>query len=98
MDNLTLGQSVNYVEHYDASILQPVPRQINRDEIDITGDNLPFHGVDIWNGYELSWLNPKGKPQIAILQCSVPADSLSLIESKSFKLYLNSFNQSVFSS
>ncbi|MDM7860228.1 NADPH-dependent 7-cyano-7-deazaguanine reductase QueF [Alteromonas sp. ASW11-36] len=98
MDSLTLGQTVDYVEHYDASILQPVPRQINRDEIAITGDNLPFSGVDIWNGYELSWLNSKGKPQIAILQCSVPADSNNLIESKSFKLYLNSFNQSVFNS
>ncbi len=98
MDNLALGQNVEYVEHYDASILQPVPRQINRDEINIEGQNLPFNGVDIWNGYELSWLNAKGKPQIAILQCSVPADSINLIESKSFKLYLNSFNQSTFAS
>ena len=98
MDNLPLGQNVEYVERYDASILQPVPRQINRDEINIEGQNLPFNGVDIWNGYELSWLNARGKPQIAILQCSVPADSINLIESKSFKLYLNSFNQSTFAS
>ena len=81
MDNLPLGQNVEYVERYDASILQPVPRQINRDEINIEGQNLPFNGVDIWNGYELSWLNARGKPQIAILQCSVPADSINLIES-----------------
>ena len=74
-----------------------MPRSLSREQIGVS-QPLPFGGVDIWNGYELSWLNPKGKPQVAILQCQVPIDSQNLIESKSFKLYLNSFNQSVFGS
>lgn len=96
MDTLSLGKSVEYIEHYDPSLLQPVPRQINRAEIGLLDEQLPFRGTDQWNGYELSWLNAKGKPCIAILQCAVPAESPNLIESKSFKLYLNSFNQTRF--
>lgn len=95
--NLTLGQKVDYIEQYTPELLQGVPRTLSRDQIGVS-QPLPFVGVDIWNGYELSWLNPKGKPQVAILQCRVPIDSQNLIESKSFKLYLNSFNQSVFTS
>lgn len=95
--NLTLGQKVEYVEQYTPGLLQGVARSLSREQIGISPP-LPFTGVDIWNGYELSWLNPKGKPQVAIIQCRVPIDSPNLIESKSFKLYLNSFNQSVFSS
>ncbi|MEC9263053.1 MAG: NADPH-dependent 7-cyano-7-deazaguanine reductase QueF [Pseudomonadota bacterium] len=93
--NLTLGQKVDYIEQYTPELLQGVPRTLSREQIGVS-QPLPFGGVDIWNGYELSWLNPKGKPQVAILQCRVPIDSQNLIESKSFKLYLNSFNQSVF--
>lgn len=96
MDALSLGKSVEYKEYYDPDLLQPVPRQINRSEIGLSDENLPFKGTDQWNGYELSWLNPKGKPHIAILQCAVPVESPNLIESKSFKLYLNSFNQTRF--
>lgn len=96
MNSLKLGKEVEYQEHYAPDLLQAVPRRLNRAEIQLSDSALPFHGVDIWNGYELSWLNPKGKPCIAILQCSVPATSPNLIESKSFKLYLNSFNQSEF--
>ena len=96
MEALSLGKSVEYKEQYDPALLQPVPRQINRQDIGLKAANLPFRGVDQWNGYELSWLNTKGKPHIAILQCSVPVDSPNLIESKSFKLYLNSFNQTKF--
>ncbi|MBT0585026.1 NADPH-dependent 7-cyano-7-deazaguanine reductase QueF [Alteromonas sp. SM 2104] len=96
MQSLTLGKSVDYIEHYTPELLQPVPRSINREKIGLSATQLPFKGVDLWNGYELSWLNAKGKPQIAILRCAVPANSPNLIESKSFKLYLNSFNQSVF--
>ena len=55
--------------------------------------SLPFAGVDLWNAYELSWLDAKGKPRVAMATFSVPADSPNIIESKSFKLYLNSFNQ-----
>ena len=95
--NLTLGQKVDYIEQYTPELLQGVPRTLSREQIGVS-QPLPFGGVDIWNGYELSWLNPKGKPQVAILQCQVPIDSQNLIESKSFKLYLNSFNQSVFGS
>ena len=95
--NLTLGQKVDYIEQYTPELLQGVPRTLSREQIGVA-QPLPFGGIDIWNGYELSWLNPKGKPQVAILQCRVPIDSQNLIESKSFKLYLNSFNQSVFGS
>ncbi|KPF67083.1 NADPH-dependent 7-cyano-7-deazaguanine reductase [beta proteobacterium AAP99] len=86
-----LGRTSSYVDQYDASLLFPIARSIKRDEIGVSG-TLPFFGADIWNAYELSWLNPKGKPQVALLQCTVPAESPNIIESKSFKLYLNSFN------
>lgn len=92
LSHLSLGKTVEYQETYDANLLQSVPRSLNRDPIGITSP-LPFTGGDLWNGYELSWLTPKGKPCVAILQCWVPATSPNLIESKSFKLYLNSFNQ-----
>ena len=94
---LTLGQKTEYSNHYDASLLQPVPRSLNRDDLNL-GDSLPFQGCDIWTLYELSWLNEKGLPQVAIGEVSIPATSANLIESKSFKLYLNSFNQTRFSS
>ncbi|MFB0912070.1 MAG: NADPH-dependent 7-cyano-7-deazaguanine reductase QueF [Glaciecola sp.] len=96
MDHLSLGKIVEYAKEYDNSLLQPVPRSLSRDSIKLP-KQLPFHGTDIWNGYELSWLNTKGKPQVAILRCEVPITSPNLIESKSFKLYLNSLNQSQFS-
>jgi 7-cyano-7-deazaguanine reductase len=86
-----LGKTSAYVDQYDASLLFPIPRQIKREEIGITGQP-PFFGADLWTGYELSWLNPRGKPQVAIARFTVPAESTHIIESKSFKLYLNSFN------
>ncbi|WP_289027941.1 NADPH-dependent 7-cyano-7-deazaguanine reductase QueF [uncultured Paraglaciecola sp.] len=95
--SLGLGKKTEYLETYTPSLLQSVPRSMNRDDLNLPS-TLPFHGCDRWNGYELSWLNPKGKPQVAILQCDIPATTPNLIESKSFKLYLNSFNQSIFSS
>ncbi|MBE9609429.1 NADPH-dependent 7-cyano-7-deazaguanine reductase QueF [Chitinilyticum piscinae] len=88
-----LGKVSAYVSEYAPSLLFPIPRQGKRDEIGITG-KLPFMGMDIWNGYELSWLNLRGKPQVAMAVFMIPADSPNIIESKSFKLYLNSFNQS----
>ncbi len=97
MQELTLGKEVEYADKYDPSLLQAVPRSISRDAINLP-DKLPFDGIDIWNGYELSWLNAKGKPIVAILRCEVPVSSTNLIESKSFKLYLNSFNQTKFHS
>lgn len=92
-----LGKSSAYIDHYDPTLLFPIPRIEKRQELGISGD-LPFSGVDIWNAYELSWLNAKGKPVVALAEFFVPAQSPNLIESKSFKLYLNSFNQSKFES
>jgi len=94
---LTLGKATDYQAEYDASLLQGVPRSLNRNAIALTG-TLPFHGADIWTGYELSWLNAKGKPMVAIAEFHLSYESLNLIESKSFKLYLNSFNQTKFDS
>jgi len=73
-----------------------VPRSLNREPLGLYPDNLPFTGADIWTLYELSWLNSKGVPQVAVGEVVLRADSQNLIESKSFKLYLNSFNQTVF--
>lgn len=95
---LTLGKSTDYRDTYDASLLQGVPRSLNRDPLGLHADNLPFHGADIWTLYELSWLNGKGLPQVAVGHVELPDTSLNLVESKSFKLYLNSFNQTRFAS
>ncbi|WP_205343108.1 NADPH-dependent 7-cyano-7-deazaguanine reductase QueF [Denitrificimonas caeni] len=93
-----LGKSSAYISHYDASLLFAIARATKWAELGFSAENLPYVGVDIWNCYELSWLLPSGKPVVAIGQFSVPADSVNIIESKSFKLYLNSFNQSVYAS
>ncbi|BCN94451.1 NADPH-dependent 7-cyano-7-deazaguanine reductase [Thiomicrorhabdus immobilis] len=93
-----LGKSTPYCSQYDAKLLFPIPRQEKRDELDITPDDLPFQGLDIWTAFEVSWLNSKGKPIVAIAEFAFPADSEFLIESKSFKLYLNSFNGTRFAS
>ncbi len=94
---LPLGKATQYLAEYDAALLCPFPRQLKRDEIGVKGP-LPFQGEDIWNGYEISWLNLRGKPQVAMGEFRFSCNSHSLIESKSFKLYLNSFNQTKFSS
>ena len=97
MATLPLGQQSQYPDRYDPSLLFPIPRSENRLKLGIKADQaLPFVGVDIWNAYELSWLNPKGKPQIALAEFQIPADSPNMIESKSFKLYLNSLNSARF--
>ena len=95
-DDLSLGKQVDY--EYNPDLLQGVPRSLSRDTLNLAGSGLPFDGIDTWTGYELSWLNLKGKPNVAILECHVPITSKNLIESKSFKLYLNSFNQTKFAS
>lgn len=97
MAHLTLGEATEYPAHYDADLLQPVPRQLNRSSIGVADDALPFVGNDLWTCYELSWLQPNGVPRVAIAEVEVPATSPNLIESKSFKLYLNGYNQSTFS-
>lgn len=91
-DQSPLGKSSAYQTQYAPDLLFPIARQQKRDELGLTG-TLPFFGVDIWNAYELSWLNMRGKPQVAIATVTAPADSPNIVESKSFKLYLNSFNQ-----
>jgi len=91
-DQSPLGKSSAYQSQYAPELLFPIPRQQKREELGLSG-TLPFFGVDIWNAYELSWLNMRGKPQVAIATVTAPADSPNIVESKSFKLYLNSFNQ-----
>lgn len=91
-ESSTLGQSVEYPSSYDAGLLFPIPRLEARAKLGLA-DALPFVGVDVWNAYELSWLDMRGKPQVALAEIRVPATSPHLIESKSFKLYLNSFSQ-----
>lgn len=97
MDHLVLGKTTQYKAYYEPKLLQAVPRKLSRESINLP-KVLPFEGTDTWNAYEVSWLNSVGKPIVAILQCDVPIDSENLIESKSFKLYLNSFNQTKFDS
>ena len=96
LQGLTLGKATEYHDRYDASLLQAVPRSMNREPLGLYPDSLPFHGADIWTLYELSWLNSKGVPQVAVGEVVLNASSVNLIESKSFKLYLNSFNQTPF--
>ncbi len=94
-----LGKASAYVDHYDASLLFPIPRAPKREEIGLHADapkGLPFFGADMWTAFELSWLNQRGKPQVALAHVTVPCESLNIIESKSFKLYLNSFNNTQF--
>jgi 7-cyano-7-deazaguanine reductase len=90
-----LGKPAAYIDRYDPSLLFPLPRQEKRQEIGITGA-LPFLGADLWTAYELSWLGPRGKPEVAIAHITIPCESTHIIESKSFKLYLNSFNNTPF--
>jgi 7-cyano-7-deazaguanine reductase len=87
-----LGKRVETSTHYDPGLLFPLARAPHRARLGIDSP-LPFHGVDVWNAYELSWLDPRGKPCVAIGEFHVPAESPNLIESKSLKLYLNSLNQ-----
>ena len=98
LTGLTLGKSTDYRDTYDAGLLQGVPRSLNRDPLGLHADTLPFHGADIWTLYELSWLNAKGLPQVAVGHVELSHTTVNLVESKSFKLYLNSFNQTRFGS
>ena len=98
LTGLTLGKSTYYRDTYDASLLQGVPRSLNRDPLGLHADALPFVGGDIWTLYELSWLNARGLPQVAVGHVELDYASVNLVESKSFKLYLNSFNQTKFNS
>lgn len=91
-----LGKTTEYVAEYAPELLFPIPREAKWRELGIDPQALPFLGVDLWNCYELSWLTAKGKPLVAIGEFAIPAHSPCIIESKSFKLYLNSLNQTRF--
>jgi 7-cyano-7-deazaguanine reductase len=91
-----LGRASAYADLYDASLLFPIPRSTQREAMGIAGHALPFFGADLWTAFELSWLNPRGKPQLAIAHFTIPCETPNIVESKSFKLYLNSFNSTVF--
>jgi 7-cyano-7-deazaguanine reductase len=93
--DLPLGRTVAYPAHYDPSLLFPIERRAGRDAIGVP-DRLPFVGHDRWHAYELSWLDPRGRPRVATATLHVPATSPRLVESKSLKLYLNSLNGSRF--
>ncbi len=86
-----LGQASAYADQYDPSLLFPIPRAGKRAEIGV-GEAPPFFGADLWTAFELSWLNLRGKPQVALAHVTVPCETRNIVESKSFKLYLNSFN------
>jgi len=94
-ENSPLGKASAYADQYDASLLFPIPRSSKRAEIGISAAP-PFLGADLWTAFELSWLNQRGKPQVALAHITVPCESPNIIESKSFKLYLNSFNSTRF--
>lgn len=95
--DLPLGRTVDYPRDYDASLLFPIPRVHGRAGLGLSDtDALPFTGADRWHAYEVSWLDARGKPVVATLTFSVPAESPRLVESKSLKLYLNSFNATRF--
>jgi 7-cyano-7-deazaguanine reductase len=92
-----LGKPAPYVDRYDASLLYPISREPKRIELGLRG-TLPFFGADLWTAFELSWLTPRGKPQVAIAHVTVPCETPNIVESKSFKLYVNSFSNTVFAS
>ena len=96
-EDSALGRPVVYPTQHDAQLLFPLPRLAKRAEIGLAS-GLPFTGADFWTAYEVSWLNPRGKPQVAIAQFTIPCETPCIVESKSFKLYLNGYNQSMFDS
>lgn len=97
LDAAPLGHVSAYPEQYDSGQLFPIHRTPQREALGLmAGNELPFIGSDLWQAFEISWLTPSGKPCVRIGRFTLPANSRNLIESKSWKLYLNSFNQSVF--
>lgn len=95
MNHNPLGRQTDYVSVYAPHLLFPISRVESRELLGID-DTLPFYGVDIWTGYELSWLDLLGKPVVAVGEFFIPCNSEFIVESKSFKLYLNSLNQTRF--
>lgn len=97
-DDTPLGRRTDYIDQYTPALLCPVPRWDAREVLDLDPEALPFHGMDYWNAYEVSWLDGRGKPVVVMGEFSVPCNSRNLVESKSLKLYLNSFANSRFGS
>ncbi|VWX56989.1 NADPH-dependent 7-cyano-7-deazaguanine reductase [Burkholderiales bacterium 8X] len=93
-----LGKQTTYVKKLEPQLLYPIGRDAQRSALQLHGDRLPFFGADLWTAFELSWINARGKPQVAIAHFTIPCDTPNIIESKSFKLYLNSFSSTVFES
>ncbi|MFA5679158.1 MAG: NADPH-dependent 7-cyano-7-deazaguanine reductase QueF [Pseudomonas sp.] len=97
-DQSPLGKSSEYNGIYTPSLLYPIQRQPIWEGLGLDPERLPFNGADVWNSYEVSWLTPSGKPEVAAVEFIFPLTATArIVESKSFKLYLNSLNQTVFS-
>ena len=95
--SLLLGAATEYPAHYSPEVLHPIPRSEGRESLGLAGE-APFHGFDLWTAYELSWLDPRGKPVVAVAEISLSCHTPNLVESKSLKLYLNSINQECYPS
>lgn len=95
--DMLLGQQVEHTDVYAPQLLQPIPRQLGRAALGLEEASQVFYGEDVWHAYELSWLEPGGRPRVAAARLIIPAASPNLVESKSLKLYLNSINNTVFS-
>lgn len=94
--SLPLGKDVAYPDSYQPDLLFPIARQLQRDSLGVGTQRLPFVGADRWTAFELSWLNLRGKPQVALAHLTFPCETHNIVESKSLKLYLNSLNQTRF--
>ena len=92
-----LGESSQYAEGYSPNRLFPMPRAEGRSAVGLLGA-LDWYGQDVWTGYEFSWLNERGKPEVAVMRLTVAAESSHIVESKSMKLYLNGYAQTRFDS
>lgn len=91
-----LGKKVSGSENYDPSLLVAIPREENRKQYNLNNENLPFYGWDVWHAYEFSSMTKNGIPVTRLLKLKYSCNSKFLVESKSLKLYLNSFNMTRF--
>ncbi len=96
MTVMSADQRTKYLTTYTPSLLDPIARRGQRQALGLADDNLPFEGEDVWRAYEFTWLNEKGKPEVAVADFVMAGDSINLIESKSLKLYLGSYANTVF--
>lgn len=94
---MLLGKHTPVVQEYSPQLLFPIPRSEGRDRLGLA-EPVPFFGVDIWHAYEMSWLDAGAKPVVRVGRFAIPASSPNMVESKSFKLYLNSLNSTRFAS